>query len=90
MLINFFDIKEIVHKEFVLAVQTVNSAYYYDLFRLPPENVRRILLELWRQKTWLLRHENAASHTSFFTGEFWTTNNMNVFPIHPTFVCFPD
>jgi hypothetical protein len=28
MLIIFFDIKEIVHKEFVLAGQTVNSACY--------------------------------------------------------------
>jgi hypothetical protein len=28
MLIVFFDIKGIVHKEFVLAGQTVNSAYY--------------------------------------------------------------
>jgi hypothetical protein len=30
MLIIFFDIKRIVHKEFVLAGQTVNSAYYCD------------------------------------------------------------
>jgi hypothetical protein len=30
MLIIFFDIKGIVHKEFVLADQTVNSAYYAD------------------------------------------------------------
>jgi hypothetical protein len=28
MLIIFFDIKEIVHKEFALAVQTANSSYY--------------------------------------------------------------
>jgi histone-lysine N-methyltransferase SETMAR len=28
MLIIFFDIKGIVHKEFILAGQTVNSAYY--------------------------------------------------------------
>jgi hypothetical protein len=28
MLLIFFDIKEIVYKEFVLADQTVNSAYY--------------------------------------------------------------
>jgi hypothetical protein len=35
MLITFFDIKGIVHKEFVLAGQTVNSAYYCDLFTAP-------------------------------------------------------
>jgi hypothetical protein len=32
MLIIFFDIKEIVHKELILAGQTVNSAYYHDIF----------------------------------------------------------
>jgi histone-lysine N-methyltransferase SETMAR len=31
MLIIFFDIKRIVHKEFVLAGQTVNFAYYHDI-----------------------------------------------------------
>jgi hypothetical protein len=32
MLIIFFDIKRIVHKEFVLAVQAVNSAYCCGIF----------------------------------------------------------
>jgi hypothetical protein len=31
MLIIFFDIKEIVHKEFILADQTVDFAHYYDV-----------------------------------------------------------
>jgi hypothetical protein len=31
MLIIFLDIKGIIHKEFVLAGQTVNSAYYCDV-----------------------------------------------------------
>jgi hypothetical protein len=31
MLIIFFDIKGIVHKEFVLAAQTTNSTYYCDV-----------------------------------------------------------
>jgi hypothetical protein len=33
MLIIFFDIKEIVHKEFVLTGQTVNYPYYCDVLR---------------------------------------------------------
>jgi hypothetical protein len=33
MLILFFDIKGIVHKEFILAGQTINSAYYCDVLR---------------------------------------------------------
>jgi hypothetical protein len=33
MLIIFFNIKEIVHKEFILTGETVNSAYCGDLLR---------------------------------------------------------
>jgi hypothetical protein len=39
MLIIFFDIKGIVHKEFVLVGQTVNSTYYYFFFFLRKPNL---------------------------------------------------
>jgi hypothetical protein len=42
MLIIFFDIKGIVHKEFVLAGQAVSSAYYCDVLRPLCENVQRL------------------------------------------------
>jgi hypothetical protein len=42
MLIIFFDIKENVHKEFVLAGQTVNSAYDCDVLRRLYENAQRL------------------------------------------------
>jgi hypothetical protein len=71
MLIIFFDMKEIVHKEFVLAEQTVNSAYYCDILRRLRENVRRLRPELRRQMNLLLHHDNAPSHTFFFTREFF-------------------
>jgi hypothetical protein len=45
MLIIFFGIK-VVHKEFVLASQTVNSSYYRDILRRLYENVRRLRPEL--------------------------------------------
>jgi hypothetical protein len=45
MLIIFFDIKRIVHKEFVLASQPVNS-----ILRPLRENVRRLRPELRRPK----------------------------------------
>jgi hypothetical protein len=47
---NFFDIKEIVHNEFVLSVQTVNSTYYCGALRRLRENMQRLCPELWRQK----------------------------------------
>jgi hypothetical protein len=48
MLIIFIDIK--VHKEFVLAGQTVNSAYYCDVLWRLHEDVRRLRPELWQQR----------------------------------------
>jgi hypothetical protein len=50
------------------------------------KNVRRFLPELWRRNNWLLYHDDAPSHTSFSTKEFFTKSNMTVSPIHPTFL----
>jgi hypothetical protein len=67
LLIIFFDIIGIVTKEFVPAGHTVNSDYNCDDLRLLRDNVQRLRLEVWRQNNWLLLHDNAPSHTSFFT-----------------------
>jgi hypothetical protein len=83
MLIVFFDIKGIVRKEFVLVCQTVNSAYFCDVLRRLRENLRRFRPEIWRQKNWLLHHDNAPSHTSFFSRHFSDKNNMSVVPCPP-------
>jgi hypothetical protein len=69
---NFLWHQGINHKEFVLAGQTVNSPYCYDVLRRLHESVRRLRPELWRQRNWLLHHDNAQSHTSFFSREFVT------------------
>jgi hypothetical protein len=81
---SFFNIKWIVHKEFVLAGQIINSAYCCDVLMRLREIVRRLRSELWRQKNWVLHHDNVHTHT-FFTMEFVTKNNMNVAPIYPIF-----
>jgi hypothetical protein len=57
MLIVLFDVKGIVHKEFILAGQTFSSAYCYDVLWRLLENVRRLRAELWRQENWLLYHD---------------------------------
>jgi hypothetical protein len=46
--IMFFDFNLIVHKEFVLAGQTVNSTCYCHIVRRLCENVERLCPELWR------------------------------------------
>jgi hypothetical protein len=45
--------------EFVLAGQTVNSAYYCEILWRVREHVWRLRPELWRQRNWLLHHDNA-------------------------------
>jgi hypothetical protein len=84
-LLIFFDIKGIVHEEFVLAGQTVNSAYYCDVIRRLRENVGRLRPEIWREKNWLLHHDNVPPNTSFFTREFLTKRNVTVVSYPPYF-----
>jgi hypothetical protein len=88
MLIIFFYIRGIVHKEFILTGQIIISGYNCDFLRWLRENVRRLHRERWRQKNWLLHHDNAPYHTSSFTRQF-LTKNMTVAPHTPYFSLFP-
>jgi hypothetical protein len=56
MLIILFEMKMIIHKEFVLAGRTVYSTYYCDthILRRLREIVQRLCLELWQQSNQLL------------------------------------
>jgi len=84
MIITFFDVKGIVHKEFVPTGQNVKSRFYCDVLRRLHAHVRRRCLKLWREQTWLVHHDNAPSHTSIFTHQFLAKNKMAVIP-HPPY-----
>jgi hypothetical protein len=47
--------------------------------------VRRLRPELWRQKNWLLHHDIAPSHTTFFTRDFFYQKHHDC-PPPPTYV----
>jgi len=83
-IITFFDIKGIVHKEFVPTGQTVNSGFYCEVLRRLRENLRRHRPQFWRERTWLLHHDNAPSHTSVLTHYFLAKNKIAVIP-HPPY-----
>jgi len=84
MIITFFDIKGIVHKEFVPTGRTVNSRFDCDILWRLREKVRRHRPQLWREETWLLYHDNAPSHTSILTHQFLAKNKIAVIP-HPPY-----
>ena len=80
MLIIFFDIRGIVHKEFIPPGQTVNGNFYCKVLRQLRGNVRRKQPEMWENRDWLLHHDNAPAHTSLVVREFLTKNNMTTVP----------
>jgi len=84
MLITFFDIKGIVHKEFLPRGQTVNSGFYCEVLRRLLEKERRHRPQPWRQQTWLLHHDNAPAHIAVLTQQFLAANKIPVIP-HPLY-----
>ena len=76
MLICFFNIKGLVHYEFVPQVQTVNQLFYLEVLKLLREAVRRKRSELWLSGEWLLHHDSAPVHTALSVRQFRTKNVM--------------
>jgi hypothetical protein len=61
ILTTFFDIKVIVHFEFIPQGQTVNEAYYMEILKQLREAVHRKRPELW-PNVWIPHHDNAPAH----------------------------
>jgi hypothetical protein len=51
--------------------------------------VQWLHLEFWRQNKCRLLHDNAPSHASFFTGNFWLNTTRLSSPTHPTCLTCP-
>lgn len=84
MLIIFFDIRGIVHREFLPEGQTVNKEFYCNILRRLRENVRRKRADLWRAGNWLLHDDNAPCHRALLVREFLARNTMATLP-HPPY-----
>ena len=67
MLLTFFDIRGIVHYEFVPTGQTVNQVYYLEVLERLREKVRRKRQELFVNNSWTLHHDNVPTWGSFFS-----------------------
>lgn len=78
MLIVFFDVRGIVHQEFVPPGQTVDGKFYVDVLRRLKARVARVRPELAREGRWILHHDNAPAHTSLVVREFLSKNSITV------------
>lgn len=83
MLTVFFDYQGIVHKEFLPTGETVNKEYYLNVMRRLRESIRRKRPELWQNKSWVLHHDNAPSHTAIIIREFLMRNQTVTVPQAP-------
>ncbi|UYV78760.1 hypothetical protein LAZ67_16002673 [Cordylochernes scorpioides] len=60
----------VVHHEFLPQGRTVNKEYYLQVMRNLREAIRQKRPDLWKNKNWLLHHDNAPAHTSLLVRDF--------------------
>jgi len=78
MAIVFFDIRGVVHHEYVPQGQTVNKEYYVEVLKRLRDRVRRARPEMFKEKSWILHHDNAPAHASLLVRQFLTRNAITV------------
>ncbi|UYV72760.1 hypothetical protein LAZ67_10000554 [Cordylochernes scorpioides] len=79
----FFDCRGVVHHEFLPQGKTVNKEYYLQVMRNLREAIRQKRPDLWKNKNWLLHHDNAPAHTSLLVRDFLAKNNTLMMPQPP-------
>ena len=84
VLILFFDIRGIVHHEFVPEGQTVNAEFYCNVLRRLKEDIRRKRPVLCCVGKWLLHDYNAPFHRALVTREFLARKGIITLP-HPPY-----
>ena len=76
MLIAFFDIKGIVHFEFLSQGQTVNQYVYKEILRRLMRSVRDKRRDLWENNAWVLHHDNAPAQSALSIRQFLVERNV--------------
>ncbi|UYV62450.1 hypothetical protein LAZ67_2000633 [Cordylochernes scorpioides] len=79
----FFDCRGVVHHEFLPQGRTVNKEYYLQVMRNLREAIRQKRPDLWKNKNWLLHHDNAPAHTSLLVRDFLAKTNTLMMPQPP-------
>ncbi|UYV62125.1 hypothetical protein LAZ67_1007912 [Cordylochernes scorpioides] len=79
----FFDCRGVVHHKFLPQGRTVNKEYYLQVMRNLREAILQKRPDLWKNKNWLLHHDNAPAHTSLLVRDFLAKNNTLMMPQPP-------
>ena len=83
MLVVFFDSTGNMYYEYAPRGQTVNREYYKSVLERLHENVRKKRPALWRDRNWILHHDNAPAHHAFSIIEFLAKFQIPVLPQLP-------
>jgi len=81
MLIVFFDIKDIVHHEFVPPGQIVNAKSYVEVLKRLKRRVNRVRQDI--AADWKWHHDNAPTHTAFLVNSYLTKAGIPTLPQPP-------
>ncbi len=70
MLILFFDSKGVIHHEYVLEGQTLNTMRYVQVLDRLCKCTARMSPKMWRHRKFFLLHDNACPHTAAIVRQF--------------------
>ncbi|UYV84861.1 hypothetical protein LAZ67_X003748 [Cordylochernes scorpioides] len=73
----------VLHHEFLPQGRTVNKEYYLQVMRNLREEIRQKRPDLWKNKNWLLHHDNAPANTSLLVRDLLAKNNTLMMPQPP-------
>jgi hypothetical protein len=77
-LICFFDIRGIIHFEFLPERTNVNQIFYVAVLKRPIDAVKRRRGELWRDRSLILDHDKAPVHSSLGMSQFLAGKSISV------------
>ncbi|XP_027233874.2 uncharacterized protein [Penaeus vannamei] len=78
MLITFFDVRGIVHCEFLSQGQTISQHIYKKILQRLLCSMREKRQELWQDNSWLLHHDNAPAHSALSIRQFLAEKSIAV------------